>query len=202
MTATAKSAAEVLAEAENPDHVRVESAYILQRQDLQAAYDQLLAERRTAERLSNSIGTAELVEINRQIADLEVEIAEALVEFKFRSVGYQVWTDLIRKHPPTKEQRAQGHDTNPDTHRPAVMAACCVEPAGADDEFFARLAKVYTAAQFEALWLAVFTANIGSAALPKAVVARIGSTHPPTAESESSASEADGHSRPASSSDG
>lgn len=197
-----KTASEILAEAENPDHARVESVFVLQRQDLQTAYDQLQAEARAAERLHRGgIGNAELSAIQARLAEVEAEIAESLVEYRFRSVGYQTWTDLVRKHPPTPEQKKEGHDTNPDTHRPACLAACCVNPEGADAEFFTRLAKVYSPAQYEMLWLACFKANMGTNTLPKAVAARLGLNPRSTGRSETSVSETDEESPPASSSD-
>jgi hypothetical protein len=198
---TKPTAAEVLAEAENPAHLRVESAFILQRQDLQTAYEQLQAEQRAAARLhGGAIGNAELSAIDRRLAELEAEISEALIEFQFKSIGYQVWTDLIRKHPPaTKEQKAQGHDTNPDTHRPAALAASCVSPEGADAAFFARIASVYSPAQFEALWLACWKANMGTSTLPKAVSARLGLSRGSTEPSGISALPMDEESPPASS---
>jgi hypothetical protein len=129
-----------------------------------------------------------LADLAREIDAIEAEIADALVEFKFRNIGFQAWTELVRKHPPTKAQKEQGHDTNPDTHRVAALAASCVSPEGADEDFFRRLSSVYSAVQFETLWLACWKANSGGS-LPKAVAARLGLIRKSSAPSETSVSE-------------
>jgi hypothetical protein len=51
------------------------------------------------------------------------------VTFLFQSIGAAEWDALVAKHPPTKDQRADGEPFNPDTFGPALLAMVCVEPA-------------------------------------------------------------------------
>lgn len=191
--------ADILAEAKDQTHTRVESAFILQRQDLQTAYERLQLELRGLERRKGV--AAEMAEVAKRLEEAEAEMADALVEYQFRNIGYQAWTDLVRRHPPTKEQKSAGDDTNVDAHRPAALAAACVQPEGADAEFFTQIAAVYSPTQFEILWLACWKANMGTATLPKAVAAKFGLTRGSIAPSVTSASETAAQSLPASSLD-
>lgn len=48
---------------------------------------------------------------------------------KLKAVGSQAYDDLLAAHPPTAEQKREGNTYNADTFAPALIAACCVEPA-------------------------------------------------------------------------
>lgn len=189
----ARTTDEILAEAENPAHARIESAFILQRQDLQIRYDELQGELRAARRRSDSISNGFSAELERQVAELEAEMAEALIEYRFKNIGHRAWADLLAEHPPSEEQRAANRlaDHNPDTLKPAVMAKACVEPDGATVAFFNRLSEVYSPDQFEVLWLACYKANMGASGLPKALTATRGQTLQANEPSESSATAED-----------
>jgi len=47
----------------------------------------------------------------------------------FQALGAKGYDTLIAECPPTKEQKSEGANWNPDTFGPALIAACAVEPA-------------------------------------------------------------------------
>jgi hypothetical protein len=49
-------------------------------------------------------------------------------------------TDLINEHSPTEEQKAEGADWNPDTFRPALIAACAVDAGMTAEQWAEELA--------------------------------------------------------------
>jgi hypothetical protein len=57
------------------------------------------------------------------------------VTFLFQSIGAQEWEALVSKHPPTKDQRADGEPFNPDTFGPALLSMTCVDPAITEAEW-------------------------------------------------------------------
>lgn len=50
------------------------------------------------------------------------------VSFLFQSIGAQEWDNLVAKHPPTADQRADGQAFNMHTFAPALLAKVCVDP--------------------------------------------------------------------------
>jgi hypothetical protein len=182
---------EILAEAEQPAYHRVAVAKVLLRQDLVARHEELEAawieaaqgdkrrrdEAVAARNLEGSIAEAgvEFDErapaIAEQIAELEEEMARYERSFKFRSIGYQPWQDLLAKHPPTKQQKAADArvDHNPETFPIAAMAASCVEPTLTVDQA-QRLVALLTTSQFTHLWTKCLDANVGGLNVPKSRV--------------------------------
>lgn len=161
----------ILAEAENPEYVRTATARVLIRQDLVARHAELQAELNSAiagDDRENRMPVAPRVA--EELLDLEAQIEQAKVEFRFRSVGRKAWADLLAKHPPTKEQvRADRRvDHNPATFPLAAIAASCVEPAMTVAEV-ERLERALNNSQFDTLWSKCIDANVGGLVDPKAI---------------------------------
>lgn len=94
-------------------------------------------------------------------------------EFVFRSIGRLARRDLIRQHPPTKEQQEKvGKDErlvyNPDTFPPALMAASCESVRGADAAWWATKFDEWGDGQVARLWQACIAAQEGVNDTPKA----------------------------------
>lgn len=154
---------DVLAQAGADTIVREASCRILLRQDLAARHEQLDAE--TLEPSSGALADApERVAKIEALAALEAEIEAARVTFRFKSIGYLRWQNLIRAHPPTRQQRTElgnAIDHNPETFPAAAMAACCFEPPDATVDAFRLLCERLPVAEFTALWSACVRANAG-----------------------------------------
>lgn len=98
------------------------------------------------------------------------------VEFRFRSLGRRAYSDLLRAHPPTDAQKADAPAGqvllwDADTFPPALMAACCVQPADTTAEWWRNVYDDWGLGQVERLWKACLTANAGVAEVPKGRVA-------------------------------
>jgi len=175
---------EILAQAENPAFLRVSTAKVLLRQDLVTRHAELEAELKAAiARDADHNDNPRAPVISRQITDLEAEMEAAKVEFKFRNIGKKAWADLLKDHPPTKEQieaeadaakqvgrRARAIDHNLETFPIAAIAAASVTPV-MDEAAVRRLEAALTDSQFTSLWEAAIDANIGGAHLPKSMAA-------------------------------
>lgn len=175
---------EFLAEAEDPDHIRIVTAKVLLRQDLVRRHEEL--ERQLAAAIARDATSNERKEapiISQQILDLQDEMEAAQREFKFKNIGRKAWADLMRDHPPTKEQlqaeveaakesgrKPQHYDHNPETFPIAAIAATSHSPKMNEDDV-RRFEATMTDAQFMQLWRACFTANIGGADVPKSLAA-------------------------------
>lgn len=112
------------------------------------------------------------VEVAKELRAVEAEIDAALVEFRFVAVGKRAWSDMLAKHPPTKQQRERDPrlDHNPDTFPIAAIAASCAEPEMTVEQV-RRLDEALSLAQFSKLWDACLEANIGGDVGPKSVAA-------------------------------
>jgi hypothetical protein len=166
------TAADILAQAENPAFVRVTSVRVLLRQDLVAQHAALEAD--LAEAVARDAATNDkdrAPDISRQLFQLQDEMEAAKVLFKFRNIGKKRWADLLAAHPPTKAQKELRTDHNPETFPIAAMAAAVVEPAGLDEDGFRRLEAALTDAQFTALWRTTIDANLGGVESPKSLAA-------------------------------
>ena len=191
---------DILAQAENPAYVRVATARVLLRQDLLAEHARLDAELTQAivdDERENRIPVAP--QLMCALDELEAEIDAAKVEFRFRAIGKRPWADLLKQHPPTKDQQRAGLDHNPETFPAAAIAASCVEPTLTVDEA-ERLERALNASQFDVLWAKCIDANIGGTSDPKSSAA--GLIRRANARSASSATAADEQSLAASSSAG
>lgn len=152
-----KSVADVLKKASRA----TKSVSICLAGDLVAEYEELTAELEritmaapTTDRLSGGVKSdPQAVKVAKRIQELEAEMAESTVAFRFRALPAKQWSDLIAKHPDPKKERL----VNQETFVPAAIAACCVDPEGMDDpEQAAELFDTLSAGQqdelFEGAW--------------------------------------------------
>lgn len=100
----------------------------------------------------------------RELADRVLELHERARarerRFTFASIGQRKWSDLLSHHPPSKDQRKEGLDHDPDPFSRAAMAASAVSPTlTADDVEW--LADNLSLGQFRRLWTACLAANVG-----------------------------------------
>lgn len=170
---------DILATAENPAYVRVATARILLRQDLHDRWQKMEADLHAAvERdrqysAQRAIGEQdEAPAIAEKLREFEAEMADQWVEFRFRSIGHRGWADLLKQHPPTKDQTRASPmaDFNPDTFPIAAIAASCQEPEMTLEDA-ERLDRALNRTQFDTLWGAVLDANIRGESDPKSVLA-------------------------------
>ncbi|MGW7359473.1 hypothetical protein ACWGI0_23275 [Streptomyces sp. NPDC054802] len=64
------------------------------------------------------------IEIAEKIASARREMQESEVEFTFRALGAEAWSDLVAMHPGKTDEEAW----DVDTLQPALVAASCVDP--------------------------------------------------------------------------
>ena len=90
-----------------------------------------------------------VVALAKKVEKVAAKVEAAKVQYRFRALNGQAYYDLQSKHPPTKEQREANPlaQTNPDTFRPALIAASCVDPEMTVDEA-AQLIAVLSKADF------------------------------------------------------
>lgn len=110
-----------------------------------------------------------------RLVEIEAEIEESIIEFRFKAIGHRAWADLLREHPPTDAQRRRDRqlDHNPDTFPYEAMAVSCVEPAMTADEVRRLEASALMDVQsWTQLWSACLRANVADRN-PKSVAASI-----------------------------
>jgi len=61
-----------------------------------------------------------------KVPDADGEIIELVMTLK--AIGSKDYDDLVAKHPPTREQKTDGANYNPDSFGPALISACSFEP--------------------------------------------------------------------------
>lgn len=133
------------------------------RGDLLAAHEQAEAELAEARRTDNSYAKAP--EIARRVQELEAEMDASSTPFTFSAVGQKAWTDLLVKHAPSDEQKAEGYEFDPLTFPQAAMAASSVEPRMTE----AQADKLYAAVNFgqwSQLWGTCLAVNVEGSNVP------------------------------------
>lgn len=108
-----------------------------------------------------------------RILEIEDEMAAKSVTFRFRSIGHRAWADLLRAHPPTRDQLAKRRDMdhNPETFPYAAIAASCVEPVmSIDDVKRLEASPAFDVQAWNQLWGACLEANVAAVA-PKSLAA-------------------------------
>lgn len=105
--------------------------------------------------------------ISAQILALQDEMVAAEHEFTFKSIGRRAWVKLLAEHPPRPDDKT---DHNPETFPPAALAASAVEPT-LSVETAAEMMGELNLGQWDRLWNACLTANIGGGDGPKSAVA-------------------------------
>lgn len=138
------------------------------RQDLWDEHARLEAE--LVEALQDDSLDSPAAVVAERVKALEAEIEEGEAAFTVQSIGRQAWTKLLGEHPPTDEHKALGSDHNPETFPPAALAASAVEPKLSVETAQAMFDEL-NIAQWNRLWNAVLTANIGGGDGPKSALA-------------------------------
>jgi hypothetical protein len=158
---------DILAIAEDPAYRRVVTARVaLVRQELRDEHAHLEALLPTL--VSDTIDAHPLRhQTAERLAAIEAEIEAATVEFRFVALGHRAWADLLRKHPPTRQQLSQRRDMdhNPETFPYEAIAASCTEPVmTADDVRRLEASPAFDVAAWNALWDACLRANVADTA--------------------------------------
>lgn len=164
---------DILAIAEDPAYRRVVTARVsLIRQELRDEHAELEALLPTL--VSDTIDEHPLRHQTAvRLAAIEAEIAASTVEFRFVAVGHKAWADLLRQHPPTRQQLSARRDMdhNPETFPYAAIAASCVDPVmTVDDVRRLEAAPGFDVAAWSQLWDACLRANVADTA-PKSLAA-------------------------------
>lgn len=110
-----------------------------------------------------------------ELAALEVRIEEASTPFVFRALSRKAWADLLKAHPPSKEDLKARVDFNPDTFPHAAIAACSVDPDITEAQAV-RLGEVLPQGEWEKCWAAVLTCNVEEVTPPKSLLAAVART--------------------------
>lgn len=128
--------------------------------DLLAEHQHLVAELERAAHEHENRAARSLADENPavplagRIRDLETQIADATVSFRFRALPRSKYRALEAAHP-GRDGKAEAW--NPDTFAPALIAACSVDPVMSDADV-ARLLDTLNAGQTEALFEGAWTA--------------------------------------------
>lgn len=91
-----------------------------------------------------------------EITAVEAEQEQYTLTFELQAIGAQAWADLLRQHPPTKDQRGFAH--NPDTFPPAAVAACSEEPKLTVEQA-SRMFSTFESGEWSKLWIAAVSLN-------------------------------------------
>jgi hypothetical protein len=122
---------------------------------LQGEYEALERQLTDAAALvGQSLAGSPRVDIAARMEELRKEMAAPRVEFRFRALSPQAWSDLLAAHPSTVPDMA----FDPDTLFPAAVAACAVEPAMTEDQY-RRLSEKLSAGQQGVLQQALWDLN-------------------------------------------
>ena len=119
---------------------------------------------------AGSLAGGKAKQLADQLLDLEAEIEAATRTFRLRAMSSRRWRSLLAAHPPTKQQKADGADFNPETFPVAALAACAVVPEMTLEQA-EKIADALPLGDFQKLWSAVLTVNVGVNDAPKSVLA-------------------------------
>jgi hypothetical protein len=173
---TGKSIEEILAVAEDPEFHRVATARIMavpqalreEHARLDALLPTLVSD--TIDVHPDRVPTAE------RLAEIETAMQEATIEFRFRSIGHRAWADMLRQHPPTKEQLRKIDaklDHDPETFPYEAMAASCIDPVmTAEDVRRLERSALVDVNSWTELWGACLRANVVDA-VPNSLAASL-----------------------------
>ncbi len=104
--------------------------------------------------------------LNEALVALEEEMEAATVTIRVGTVAAYKWANLLRLNPPSREQREQGFDNDPDRFPPAAIAACAIEPRITVDQA-EQLRNTLHLAEWNKLWIAVLLLNTQEIPSPK-----------------------------------
>lgn len=105
----------------------------------------------------------EAADVAARLAEIEAEIDESAVVVKLAGVGHKRWADLLRDHPPTKEQKRDHPqlDHNPETFPPAAIAAAAIDPEMTVEQVGQLIAKPWFNERcWSELWSRCLEANV------------------------------------------
>lgn len=107
-----------------------------------------------------------------RVQELEAEIEASKRSFRFVSIGRKAWADLVRDHPPSKEDRKRDarSDINSETFPAAAIAASCADPKMTLEQV-KRLETAIGDPQWTVLWNDCLQANLGGLSTPKSLLA-------------------------------
>lgn len=113
-----------------------------------------------------------------RIRQLEDELADSEVTFRFQGLGRRAYAKLVAEHPPTDAQKGDAEAANAravynnDSFPPALLAAACVEPEGTTLEDMTDVWENWSEGQVAPMWSACLTANMAAADVgPKSLIA-------------------------------
>ena len=99
----------------------------------------------------------------RQQQEFSLKVNGEEFTFLFESVSAKTWDDLVTRHKPTTEQKADNMAYNPDTFGPALLSRVCIDP----DMNEAEWREIWTSEDWskgelsELFWSAVGLCNKG-----------------------------------------
>ncbi|HEY5834978.1 hypothetical protein [Streptomyces sp.] len=105
--------------------------------------------------------------IAEKIEAVREKLKKSEVEFRFRALPDDQWSDLLAAHPPKDSEQ---HLFNPDTFPRALIAACAVDPI-MEVEQVDRLFGVLNQAQRNALFDGAYGVNTEGTSVPFSVSA-------------------------------
>ena len=133
--------------------------------DLQAEFEDL--ERQLEELTARPDGpktlaggaSAEERALAEKIEALRQQMADEVTVFRLRALPRGKWRDLMAKHPPRPEDKAEGGMCNLETGPIAAVAACCLDPQMSIPEVEELVDEILTQGQWDVLWQQVFLLN-------------------------------------------
>jgi hypothetical protein len=132
-----------------------------------------------------------------RLAEVEAELERSVKVFTLEALTYQEWSDLMAAHPPSKDQRSQGHGSNPATFEPAALAACASDPPLTVEQA-ERMRATLPPSEWAALMGAVARLHQERTSAPKSLLLSVvrrmseGSSTMPQVEGSLGASSSDG----------
>lgn len=133
-----------------------------------------LAEERLAKEPGNAKYLEDRDEAKNDAAAERTAIDENCTEFHLRALPNETFEALVEQHPPTKDQKDKWRKENPqlaslggglrwndETFRPALIAACCIDPEmdDVDAKDFCSGAEGYTEADVEHVYQTAININ-------------------------------------------
>lgn len=102
----------------------------------------------------------------KRIAAVRERMKRSEVEFRFRALGAQAWSDLIAAHPSKNKNEAW----DPETFPQALLAQCCVDPVMSPEQVN-ELFEVLNEGQRTELCQAAYDVNAEATSIPFSVSA-------------------------------
>lgn len=108
-----------------------------------------------------------------QVLEKRQQAKASEVEFVFKSIGGLAGRELVRDHPPTKEQKdklGEGESLpwNPETYPPALLAASCESVRNGTVAWWTKKLDEWGDGQIARLWRSALAAQQGANDVPKA----------------------------------